>query len=55
MSILSCVLFCTGCGAKLIQIRARTLTHEQKRFVCATYRKVKSGCSSHQIRNIQVE
>ena len=29
--------------------------HDKEYFVCATYRKVKGGCSSHQIRNVVVE
>ena len=41
--------------AALTQVRARGWTHEQELFVCATYRKVKGGCSSHQIHNVQVE
>ena len=55
MPILSGMLFCADCGAKLYQVRARGWTHEQEHFVCATYRKVKGGCSSHQIHNVQVE
>ena len=55
MPILSGMLFCADCGAKLYQVRARGWTHEQEHFVCATYRKQKGKCSSHQIRNVQVE
>ncbi len=55
MPILSGMLFCADCGAKLYQVRARGWTHEQEHFVCATYRKIKGGCSSHQIHNVQVE
>lgn len=55
MPILSGMLFCADCGAKLYQVRHRGWTHEQEFFVCATYRKVKGGCSSHRIRNVQVE
>lgn len=53
--ILSGMLFCADCGAKLYQVRARGWTHEQEHFVCATYRKIKGGCASHQIHNVQVE
>ena len=45
MPILSGMLFCADCGAKLYQVRARGWTHEQEHFVCA----------SHQIHNVQVE
>ena len=55
MPALSGMLFCADCGAKLYQVRARDWTHEQEHFVCATYRKIKGGCSSHQIHNVQVE
>ncbi len=49
------MLFCADCAAKLYQVRARGWTHEQELFVCATYRKIKGGCTSHQIHNVQVE
>lgn len=55
MPILSGMLFCADCGAKLYQVRTRGWTHEQEHFVCATYRKQKGKCTSHQIRNVQVE
>ena len=55
MPVLSEMLFCADCGAKLYQVRARGWTHEQEHFVCATYRKQKGKCTSHQIRNVQVE
>ena len=55
MPVLSGMLFCADCGAKLYQVRHRGWTHEQELFVCATYRKNKGGCSSHQIHNVQVE
>ncbi len=55
MPILSGMLYCADCGAKLYQVRARGWTHEQEHFVCATYRKQKGKCTSHQIRNVQVE
>ena len=55
MPVLSGMLFCADCGAKLYQVRARGWTHEQEHFVCATYRKIKGGCTSHLIHNVQVE
>ena len=55
MPVLSGMLFCVDYGAKLYQVRARGWTHEQEHFVCATYRKIKGSCSSHQIHNVQVE
>lgn len=55
MPVLSGMLFCADCGAKLYQVMTRGWTHEQEHFVCATYRKIKGGCFSHQIHNVQVE
>lgn len=55
MPILSGMLFCVDCGNKLYQVRHRGWEHDKEHFVCATYRKIKGGCSSHQIRNVVVE
>ena len=55
MGILSGMMFCADCDKKLYQVRGKTIPKEREHFVCSTYRKVKGGCSSHQIRNIIVE
>lgn len=55
MPMLSGMLFCADCGANLYQVRSKCWEHDKEHFVCATYRKVKGGCSSHQIRNVVVE
>lgn len=56
MPILSGMVFCADCGAKLYQVRHRGWNHEQEHMVCATYRKKgKEVCSSHQIRNCVLE
>lgn len=55
MPVLSGMVFCADCGKKLYQVRAKTLTEEKEHMVYSTYRKVKGGCSSHQIRNIVIE
>ena len=56
MPILSGMVFCADCGAKLYQVRHRGWTHEQEHMVCATYRKKgKDVCPSHQIRNCVLE
>ncbi len=54
MPILSGMLFCADCGKKLYQVRGRTLP-QKEHMVCSTYRKIKGGCTSHQIRNEVVE
>lgn len=55
MPLLSSMMFCADCGNKLYQVRGRGWEHEKEYFVCATYRKIKGGCSSHQIRNAVVK
>lgn len=55
MPVLSGMLFCADCGAKLYQVRGKGWEHSKEYFVCATYRKIKGGCSSHQIRNVVIE
>lgn len=55
MPTLSGMLYCADCGSKLYQVRGKGWPHNKEHFVCATYRKVKGGCSSHQIRNVVVE
>ena len=47
MPALSGMVFCADCGAKLYQVRGRTLPQSEY-MVCATYRKKgKAVCSSH--------
>jgi site-specific DNA recombinase len=55
MPILFGMMFCADCENKLYQVRGRGWDHDKEYFVCATYRKIKGGCSSHQIRNVVVE
>ena len=55
MPVLSGMLFCADCKAKLYQVRARGWSHEQEYFTCASYRKGQGLCSPHQIHNVQVE
>ena len=55
MPILAGMLFCANCGNKLYQARGRGREHDKEDFVCATYRKIKGGCSSRQLRNVVVE
>jgi len=55
MPVFSGMLFCADCGAKLYQVRAKGWTHDKEHFVCASYRKIRGACSSHHIRNVDVE
>ena len=54
MPVLSGMVFCADCGKKLYQVRGRNLPQKEY-MVCSTYRKIKGGCSSHQIRNEVLE
>ena len=54
MPIFSGMLFCADCEKKLYQVRTRS-ANVKDHFVCSTYRKIKGGCSSHQIRNDVIE
>lgn len=55
MPVLSGMVFCADCGAKLYQVRTNGWTEDKYHMVCATYRKKKGQCSSHQIRNCVLE
>lgn len=55
MPVLSGIVYCADCGAKMYQVRCSTM--KQKEYlVCASYRKKsKRTCSSHQIKNEVLE
>lgn len=55
MPILSGMVYCADCGAKLYQVRGKDWTEDKAYMVCATYRKKKGLCTSHKIRNIVLE
>ena len=55
MGMLAGLLYCGDCGAKLYQVRGQGWAHDKEYFTCATYRKRKGECTSHQIRNVVIE
>ena len=55
MPVLSGMLYCADCGAKLYQVRAGKWKHEYEFFVCASYKKGQGLCSAHKIKNIEIE
>lgn len=56
MPVLSGMVFCADCGSKLYQVRGKGWSHDKEYMVCANYRKRgKDTCTSHQIRNVDIE
>lgn len=56
MPLLSGMVFCADCGSKLYQVRGKGWSHDKEYMVCANYRKRgKDICTSHQIRNVDIE
>lgn len=45
MSVLSGMMFCVDCGAKLYQVLGKRIPKHLEYFVCATYRKEKGMCT----------
>ena len=52
MGMFSGLLYCAECGGKMYQCRATHFTEEQKYFICSTYRKDRTLCTTHSIRNL---
>lgn len=50
MHMLSGLVFCGDCGNKMYHVRCKDWEHSQEYFTCATYRKQRGGCTSHQIK-----
>lgn len=55
MPLLSGLLYCSDCGARMYQVRSRGWSYEREHYVCATYRKVRGNCSSHRVYNVEIE
>lgn len=53
---MSGMIFCADCGSKLYQVKGKGWSHDKEYTVCANYRKRgKDTCTSHQIRNVDIE
>ena len=55
MHMLSGLIFCGDCGNKMYHVRCQGWDHSKEYFTCATYRKQRGGCTSHQIRTEVIE
>ena len=52
MGMFSGLLFCADCGGKMYLCRATNFKPEQAYYLCSTYRKDRSLCTTHTIRNV---
>lgn len=56
MPILSGMIYCADCGARLYQVCSREWTHDKEYLACSSYRKKgNKTCSSHKIKNVVLE
>lgn len=55
MGMFSGLLFCADCGGKMYQCRTNEFKPEQEYYICSTYRKDRSVCTTHSIRNVVLE
>lgn len=54
-ALLSGMVFCADCGAKLYQVRTKAAPTNGY-MVCSTYRKIgKGACTSHNVKNADIE
>ena len=52
MGIFSGLLYCADCGGKMYLCRATNFKPDQAYYICSTYRKDRSLCTTHTIRNV---
>jgi uncharacterized tellurite resistance protein B-like protein len=54
-SLFSGILYCADCGGKMYQHRAHSYKKREESYICGTYIKDTSNCSTHTIRNVVLE
>ena len=47
--------FCSNCGSRLYNLRAKSMAKNLESFVCALYRKGRHECTAHYIRTVVLE
>ena len=55
MGMFSGLLYCADCGGKMYLCRANHFKPEQEYYICSTYRKDRTICSTHSIRRVVLE
>lgn len=55
MGMFSGLLFCADCGGKMYLCRANHFKPEQEYYICSTYRKDRTLCTTHSIRRVVLE
>ena len=55
MGMFSGLLYCADCGGKMYLCRTNYFKPEQEYYICSTYRKDRTLCSTHSIRRVVLE
>ena len=55
MGMFSGLLYCADCGGKMYLCRANCYKPEQEYYICSTYRKDRTLCTTHSIRRVVLE
>jgi hypothetical protein len=55
LSMFSGMLYCADCGGKMYQHRAHSYKKRDESYICSSYIKDSSDCSTHTIRNVVLE
>lgn len=55
MGMFSGLLYCADCGGKMYLCRTNYFKPEQEYYICSTYRKDRTLCTTHSIRRVVLE